>query len=245
MSAVAKQHIILCEGYDDRSFWKGWLLHLGCLDPTQGGKNSASDAWGRPVRGRGRYLFRTPAGSSVIVHPFDGRSKARRAVEEYLGGKQAPEPSRVLLNLDCDGESVEDLSAEDQIRGIAQALGAEGESPFKVGSSILYSVIWKCADAEPTPGLPTKQTLERLVAAAIRAANLDRGATVQAWLEAAPPGYLLPKSYGHSYYAKWYSDHGEGYFFEQLWRDPAVVVQLEQRLEASGAAEIVAALVSD
>ncbi|MEE8525218.1 MAG: hypothetical protein V3T72_14880 [Thermoanaerobaculia bacterium] len=69
----AKQHVVLCEGFDDRSFWSGWLLHLGCTDPSERGKRTVTDAWGRPVKGKGRYLFRTPAGSDVVVHPFQGR----------------------------------------------------------------------------------------------------------------------------------------------------------------------------
>lgn len=24
---------IVCEGYHDRAFWAGLLLHLGCIDP--------------------------------------------------------------------------------------------------------------------------------------------------------------------------------------------------------------------
>lgn len=27
------QSIVLCEGFEDRSFWRGWLLHFGCIDP--------------------------------------------------------------------------------------------------------------------------------------------------------------------------------------------------------------------
>lgn len=49
-----KQHVILCEGFDDRSFWSGWLLHLGCIDPSERGKRTVTDAWGRPVKGKGR-----------------------------------------------------------------------------------------------------------------------------------------------------------------------------------------------
>jgi hypothetical protein len=27
---------VLCEGYYDRAFWAGLLVHLGCVDPGQG-----------------------------------------------------------------------------------------------------------------------------------------------------------------------------------------------------------------
>ena len=60
--SAKRQHIVLCEGFDDRSFWTGWLLHLGCDDPSQGGRTTAYDKWGHPIRGRGRFAFTTAAG---------------------------------------------------------------------------------------------------------------------------------------------------------------------------------------
>lgn len=144
MSGESKPHVILCEGYEDRSFWRGWLLHCGCSDPSEGGRKPATDIFGRPVKGSGRHLFRTPAGSDVIVQPFQGRSNAGRATREYLGGRQAYRPTRVVLNLDADAELGSDTSAEDQIRGIAGDLGATGPSsgPFELGPSILFAIIW-------------------------------------------------------------------------------------------------------
>lgn len=247
MSAEPKQHVVLCEGYEDRSFWKGWLLRLGCVDPTDGGSKHVDDVCGRPVKGLGRYLFRTPAGSDVIVQPFHGRSNARQAVEEYLGGKQIYRPHRLVLNLDSDAEDASDRSAEDQVRGIARGLGAEGagNGPFEIGGSALYALIWRCADPEPTPGVPTKQTLERLVAAAICAARPDRGPAVKAWLEAEPHGLELPRSYGYSYYAKWHADGGSGSFYELLWRDDSVVAALRHRLNATDAWNTVEELAND
>jgi hypothetical protein len=86
VTETTKQHVVLCEGFDDRSFWSGWLLFLGCTDPSDRGKKPVKDARGRPVTGKGRYLFRTPAGSDVVVHPFQGRFNAGGAVAEYLEG---------------------------------------------------------------------------------------------------------------------------------------------------------------
>ncbi len=28
---MTSQHVVLCEGYDDRAFWAGWLLHLALV----------------------------------------------------------------------------------------------------------------------------------------------------------------------------------------------------------------------
>jgi hypothetical protein len=243
----ARQHVVLCEGFDDRSFWRGWLLHLGCSDPTDRGRRRVNDAWGRPVTGAGRYLFRTPAGSDIIVQPFGGRSKARQAAEEYLGRRQAYRPARVVLNLDGDADDGKGTRAEDQIRGVARDLGAavEGRGPYAIEDSFLYPVIWQCGDPDPTAGLPGKQTLERLAAAAILAAYSGRGPAVSSWLDAEPLGLKLPRSYGYSYFAKWYSNHGAANFYEALWQDEAVTRELKTRLEDTGASRYVDELVGD
>lgn len=247
MSSEPKQHVVLCEGYDDRSFWKGWLLHLGCTDPTDGGRKAVPDVWGRPVQGQGRYLFHTPAGSDVIVQPYNGRDNARQATTDYLGDRQAYRPSRVILNMDADSPDAASTSAEDQIRGIAERLGARGNrsGPFVIGESILHPVVWKCGDPDPTPGVPSRQTLERLVCAAIRASAPERADGAQRWLDDEPRGLKLPKSYTSSYFAKWYTDHGEGHFHEGIWQDEAVVAELRSRLESQGAWQVVRELVQD
>jgi hypothetical protein len=247
VSVEPRQNVVLCEGFDDRSFWKGWLLHLGCSDPTEGGRKQVQDVRGRIVTGKGRYLFRTPTGSDVIVQPFRGRNNARQAVEEYLGDRQPVRPGRVILNLDADEEAEPSSSAEDQIRGIAEALGGirREQGAYEIRGSLLYPVIWRCEDGEPTPGLPEKQTLERLAASAIRAAEPLRGEGVQTWLDGEPVGLALPRSYSYSYFAKWYSNHGEGHFYECLWQDEVVVRELQRQLEPTGAWQYVDELVHD
>ncbi len=206
-----------------------------------------SDAWGRPVRGRGRFLFRAPSGSLVLVQPFHGRSNARDAVSEHLGDRQPNKPVRVLLNLDSDGDDTADLSAEDHVRSIALDLGGQETEPgsYEIGGSLLHAVIWRCDDPAPVPGVPKQQTLERLVAASVQAAYPGRGPAVETWLNAEPAGDTVTKSFAHSYFAKWYACHGSGNFYEALWQDTRVAEQLTTRLEATGAARIVEAMVAD
>lgn len=244
----ARQHVVLCEGYDDRSFWRGWLLRLGCVDPTEQGRRVVNDAWGRPVRGRGRFLFRAPSGSLVLVQPFHGRSNARDAVSEHLGNHQPNKPVRVLLNLDSDGEDPADPSAEDQVRGIALGLDDVRETQpgsYQIGGSLLQAVIWRCDDPAPAPGVPRQQTLERLVAASVQAAYPARGPAVETWLAAEPTGDQVARSFAHSYFAKWYARHGTGNFYEALWQDTRVAEQLSARLDATGVARIVETMVAD
>lgn len=246
MSAEGRQYVVLCEGYDDRSFWRGWLLHLGCTDPTERGRKAALDARGQTVRGQGRFLLRTPAGSDLIIKPYHGRSNARDAVAEYLGGLQPHPPDKVILNLDSDAEDDDASTAEDQVLGIARSLGADarGAGPFAIGGSLLDAVVWRCDDPEPSPGVPRKQTLERLVTAGIRAAYPERGSAVEAWLDAQPQGVRLPRSFAFSYYAKWHADRGAAEFYESVWRDEQVATELMRRLTATGATEIVESVVN-
>ncbi len=244
-----KQHVVLCEGFDDRSFWAGWLLHLGCTDPTDRGKRRALDAWGRPVSGGGRYLFRTPGGSSVIVHPFDGRSNAGKTAGEYLRG-QVYRPDQMVLNLDSDAENGSADGARAAFRQIVEQHGGkledDGDGPFDLDGVRVSAVIWECGDTDPTPGVPRKQTLERLVAAAIQAAYPARGPVVDEWLAAKPRGRVpKPKNYGYSYLAKWYAEHGADDFFRAIWREQEVANRLRERLEETGAWATVASLVAD
>jgi len=243
-----KQHVVLCEGFDDRSFWSGWLQHLGCTDPTDRGKKLANDAWGRPVKGRGRYLFFTPAGSRVLVQPFQGSDNARKAAGEYLQG-QVYRPDRMVLNLDSDLESGSGNNARDAVRKIIEHHGAEvkagSHGPFHLEGVRVFFVIWECDDSDPTPGVPRKQTLERLVAASIRAAYPDRGPVVEQWLAAEPRAEVTThKNYGYSYLAKWYAEHGADDFFRAIWRNEAVARKLRERLEKTGAWATVASLVA-
>jgi hypothetical protein len=44
------ESVIFCEGYHDRAFWSGWLLHLDCVDPgrvpEKSFRNIVKDPWG-------------------------------------------------------------------------------------------------------------------------------------------------------------------------------------------------------
>lgn len=243
----AQQHVVLCEGFDDRSFWAGWLQYLGCTDPSDRGKVAVKDAWGRQVAG-GRFLFRTPAGSRVIVHPFQGRTNARQAAFEYLRG-QVYRPDRLIVNLDSDAANGSGDSARDVVRGIVRDHGGDvsddGNGVFEVDGVQVCWVIWECDDPK-TPGVPLQQTLERLITASLQAAYPDRGPVVDDWLAAEPRAERTNhKNYGYSYLAKWYAEHGADDFFRAVWRDDSVAAQLYERLEKTGAWPAVANLVGD
>ncbi|MEM9555790.1 MAG: hypothetical protein AAGC60_16165 [Acidobacteriota bacterium] len=242
-----KQHAILCEGFDDRAFWSGWLVErLACTDPTSGGMEPARDAWGRGIQGRGRHFFRTPAGAGIIVEPGRGRSQLKRLAARYLGGL-ARSFDRVLINFDsdADAESVE-TDGEDFLRTIVlEHGGTENKGRFAVGATRVDAIVWRCDDPADTCGVPNKQTLERLACAAIVEAYTRRAEPVESWLSAEPRTSVDEKNYSFSYLAKWYADHGADDYWRALWRDEAIAEALEGRLEASGALEVVRELVAD
>jgi hypothetical protein len=83
---TSPERYVLCEGYDDRAFWKQWLLHLGCRE--------ARDA----VRGEGRVAYRSKSGRLVVVMPYKGLPfleteleivvNRRAGVKRRMGGGQ-------------------------------------------------------------------------------------------------------------------------------------------------------------
>lgn len=241
-----RQLDILCEGFDDRSFWAGWLLHLGCMDPTEAGKKDARDARGDKVKGGGRFLFES-GNWKIVITPYHGRSKAKKTVEDFLRG-DAEAPDVLVLNLDLDAEDEKAAPGRDLFHGILADYGivtADGDGPFKLESTDIHAVLWECREpAEATPGVPTKQTLERLVSSAIHAAYPDRSPTVQDWLDAEPIHAIGPKNFSYSYLAKWYAEQGADDFFRALWRDDAVAAELRSLLEASGAWDRVTGLLA-
>ena len=84
------ENVVLCEGYYDRAFWAGWLLHLGCVDlrvieqrPT--GKRKVLDPWGGDVEG-GAFGFRAKDGT-FRANPAVPRQARSRSTHPYTPRK--------------------------------------------------------------------------------------------------------------------------------------------------------------
>lgn len=113
---------------------------------------------------------------------------------------------------------------------------AGDRGPHRVGNVRVYPVIWKTSGSLPEQGLPAKETLEKVIAAAICRAYPERGPRVQDWLEKAPTGSVTNgKSFAYSYFAKWYTEHGEEFFYQAPWIDDKVAAELIAILTAAGA----------
>jgi hypothetical protein len=257
------ESVVLCEGYHDRAFWAGWLDALQCADLSRRGRSDfpvpVIDPWGKPVQ-RGEFGFESSTGRFVRIVPCRGdsrlvRREARRRLRiEMQRRDEGAEPrlARLVLNVDPDvptdvpstktGLRPEDVRTLIHEFDPAAAENDVGDLVLFGGTSVASLVRWETGDA-PTPGLPSQQTLERLVCAAIVAAYAQRGPAVQQWLDSRPdPPPPDPKEHAWSYMAGWYAEHGCEDFFRHVWRDEAIRTQLESRLKESRAWRIAEAL---
>lgn len=242
---MTRLHVVLCEGFDDRAFLKGWLLRLGCIDPTVGqARPRVSDAWGRVVAGA--FGFITPEGEALRVQPIHGmdfRQPLRDVLEKHRGrGTQG----RIVLVRDSDDLGAVGESALASLRGLIDNLGGEsaGEPPWTLEGHLVEPVVLGC-DLEPEPGVPEQQTLERLVCAALRDVHIDRAASVERWLSDPPTGGQGHKEHAWSWYSKWFAEHGTGDFYQEVWRQEQVASRLETHLRTTGAWEPLARLVAE
>ena len=247
---MSTQSIVFCEGYHDRAFWKGLLLRLGCTDPGLPPAGALTrprvlDPWRQPVTG-GRFAFVSPTSHFIQVYPCGGKTNIMPLVRQQLLRKQATEPvRRIIINEDADLPAAATATAatpaavEAAVKAAdpAAVQDASGEWQLNLhGATVGVSlVLWTTPDP-PARGVPAFQTLERLVAASICAAHGGRGDAVQDWLGSRPsPPVTDVKEFAWSYMAGWHAPMGCEAFYSTLWNDPAVAAEIESRLQATGA----------
>lgn len=163
---------------------------------------------------------------------------------------------RLVINVDVDTSAAGAVSAQtglrqqDVLREVqridpAAAINIDGEIELDGDATKVALIRWETSDP-PAPGLPNQETLERLVSAAIAAVYPARAVHLQNWLDGRPdkPTAANVKEHSWSYMAGWFAEHGCDHFYSHLWNDPAVVAQLQSRLQAAGAWQIATDLAS-
>jgi hypothetical protein len=254
------ESVILCEGYYDRAFWAGWLLHLGCTDPgapppgTQR-RRDVFDPWNTKVTG-GQFAFRSRSGRFLRVVPCHGRQRVLPEARSRLNRRPTRALERLVVNVDADlsaagvptaATGLRSQDVEQYLRRHADpaaTLNAAGEIVLDGGATVVSLIRWEATDPS-TPGLPDEQTLERLACAVLVAAYPSRGPAIHGWLSSRPsPPSPDPKAWAWSYMAGWYASMGCESFYSQLWQEPGVLAELETRLRASGAWSVADALAS-
>ncbi len=257
MNGPPCESVVLCEGYHDRAFWAGWLLHLKCTDPglpagAGRSRKPVRDPWNGLVKG-GQFAFHSPSGHFVRIVPCGGKEQVREQARLRLRNR-LEWCRRLVVSVDVDVPGSSGLHGTSGIllQGLEQLVREVDAGFEKAGRRYLIddgrtevcAIAWQAADP-PTPGLPPGQTLERLVASALLAAYPGRGPTVQRWLDSRSGGPPAgPKEHAWSYMAGWYAEFGCEAFYRQLWDDSKVARELEDRLTAAGAWAVVVDLAS-
>ncbi len=255
--AEKTEAVIVCEGYHDRAFWAGLLLRSGCTDPgapsVQGGRRpKVKDPGGKPVEG-GQFGFRTPAGGFIRVVPAHGNGALLgQALGIYLPPTRVPRARLVVCSSDADTIAGSKLP-EPTLNGLELTHAAgwqlQGHWFTRTADDPRLAVTsWACADPPGTPGVPAKQTLERVVCAALAEVFPARAKAVQEWLDSRPaPPAASPKAHAWSYMAGWHPEKGCEAFLQLVWDPdvvPGVAEAIETRLRASGAWPVIEQLVA-
>jgi hypothetical protein len=247
---VPRESVVLCEGYLDRAFWGAWLRRLGCTVERSGG--IVTDARGLKVSD-GQYMYRSRSREYVRIIPCGGRRQVLEQARRQLQ-KRAIEPTlpRLVLTVDPDidahaagsatGMRIEDIRDLVRRHDARATITERGDVALDAGECLVSLVRWE-TDDPPTWGVPSQQTLERLVCAAIVAAYPDRGPTVDGWLQSrsTPPPPTV-KAIAWSHMAGWYAEAGCEAFYRVVWDDPKVETELVARLHKCGALTVAESL---
>jgi hypothetical protein len=246
--SMPRRAVVLCEGYYDRSFWKGWLVHgLGCrsLDP----RGPLKDPWGKNV-GQGHFGFYSSSETLFIrVVPCNGDNKLLPTARRYLESLGTEPLAHLVLNVDVDTSTAGAARAVEMVRTLVSEVSSTAQrdeaGDFILGASAtrVSPVAWYL-DRPERAGVPNTQTLERLVCTALYEAYPERAAAVASWLSARPDPSTEAQAKAHawSYMAGWYAEHGCSDFYEGVWRDPRLAQVLRRYLEDSRAWRVAAML---
>ncbi|MBI4567936.1 MAG: hypothetical protein HY719_06005 [Planctomycetes bacterium] len=261
MNVMTKEEsVVVVEGYDDRSFWKGWLSRLGVAglgEQKRGDRVRVEDPWGVNVT-HGEFGYRSPVGRFIRVVPCEGwPSNIKKAALRLAPSMRRMKPvRRLVLCRDLDLPAVTGEAGTEQgfvLINWARTLDSAAISPagephealLDGGATAVSLIKWSSPD-QPGAGIPCLNTLERLVCCAYSAVYPKRGEAVSQWLTTRPEveNQVEEKAHAWSFMAGWFTDHGQGDFYSAIWRDDLVAAQLQTRLEKTGAWAVAERLVS-
>jgi hypothetical protein len=238
------ESVVLCEGYLDRAFWAGWFEHLGCEVPPKSG-GVIQDELGRPVH-KGQHMYLSASARFIRVVPCGGKPEVRREARQRLAQRtMQPQLSRLVVSVDPDvdaqeataatGLRLQDLTALARDFDPQASETPDGDVSLDGGATLVSLVRWEAEDQDAA-GVPTRQTLERLVCGSLVATYPDRGPAVRQWLKSRPnPPPTNPKEFAWSHMAGWYAEQGCEAFYRVVWSDEAVADELRTRLRQCGA----------
>lgn len=254
------QAIVLCEGYHDRAFLKGWLAHLGWWSPqTAEERSEVRDERGKAAAGQ--FILQKPRGGPAHVRIMpraqaEGETESVEASRQSLfrlGTTLADTAAKPVDHLVCVVDSDAKVGHSSPSSAVEQSFRATfglGKQPTvraPRSGRLVSLVCWHSRGVvSATDGLPTKHTLELVVCEAISQAHPDRQPVVSDFMAAAPLADATSdgrvKEHAWAYMAKWSGTHGCDEFYQAIWEDPTVARALEANLKAMGAWDVISAL---
>jgi len=260
MSPAPPFTLVLCEGYHDRAFLAGALVdRLGFREPNidaEGRRVPYEDRWGK-VAGADFGYEHAFTRAQVRLRPCRGHALVPRAVQSALQGRTTRPFDRLLINYDGDkgGDGPDFLARIHQsVREMLVRFGAAPHSEDSAGFFIdggarrVDLVVWHCA-GEPREGVPEQQCLERLLCTAAATVWPQRAESLGRWLRERPEPSVrmggeapdhrgaetIAKTYGWTWMAGWFAEHGCDDFLRQVWKDASLGDELQRLLTKSGA----------
>ena len=231
--------IVLCEGIHDTAFWGGALHRLGCRKTRQG------------------YVSQSGASIALLE---EGRKPSWDDVRRELIGAQTQAVREIVICVDLNSYDARPdfgqarKQRKQSLLTVARDLPLrDGQSPDACWDASTLSAVFPI-DALPSPtrvsvalwgadcpqaeGVPRKQTLERLVCAAMVAAYPGTAGPVENWLKARtePPALSKQehKAFVASYMAGWFAERDYKGFFQAVWDDEQIAGPLSRLLHDSG-----------
>ncbi len=159
--SVPSQRVILCEGFDDRAFWKGLLEEAGATSLGGPGQDPPMDPFDKQVRG-GAFAFRLPGGQFLRLQPAHGAHSVLKTQASFLGKNTFP-CDILVVNIDLDATHAEPAhlasalqsrlhAIRDRLQAIRDRLPASspeadlaGPGPWTVAGTRVFPVIWRAA----------------------------------------------------------------------------------------------------
>jgi hypothetical protein len=234
---------VICEGYEDRAFWKGLLLHRRCKDARMNGGLAVDPRDQEPIVG-GRHAYVTPTGRWIVVQSAEGRNNVRSAAESHVRRLDVRPLEQLIINVDSDADAAdpENRSVDDFLDGLAASLGFEKKDlrrRWARKETPMLGIVWECPGTDQLT-VPSKQTLERLVCAAIHRVAPDCTQSVRDWLDALPltcagqSSNRLHKRQLWTHYGKWFVDCGPEHLLARVWELPEIRDELASILKETG-----------
>ncbi len=204
------------EGYDDRAFVAGLLQNLGWVSVIEPAEREVyrRAAGVAPKREPAVWYFVRDE-RAVSLHPGKpGEGNKDRVWERALTLPLDHRQRVAVACVDCDVPS----SEGDPTSGERQRLND------RKPTHAVALVAWYWRPGINRAGVPTMQTLERLVLGVLSELDGSRGYgdIVARFLEEQPRALkVTEKHFAWATMAKWYGEHGCGDFYQALWRERA------------------------